>query len=222
MTLLTLFTDFLRNRKQRVVLNGQHSSRADNKGGVSQGSILGPLLFLVYINDLTENLHSNPKLFVDDTSLFSTVTDEALSQSHLNDDLSNINDCAYKWKMSVNPDSTKPAHQAVFSRKNNIHYPPITFNKHAVKRVQSQKHLRLKLGSKLNFKEHISSILSKVKKLTVVLRKLQTVLPRHSLLILYKTFIRPHLHYCDVSMTTYLINPGMKSLNRHNTMLLEL
>ena len=59
------------------------------KAGVPQGSILRPLLFLVYINDLTENLHSNPKRFEDDTSLFSTVTDEALSNSYLNEDLKN-------------------------------------------------------------------------------------------------------------------------------------
>ena len=68
--LLTLLTGSLSNRKQRVVLNGQHFSWADIKAGVSQGFILGPLLFLVYINDLTENLHSNPKLFADVTSLF--------------------------------------------------------------------------------------------------------------------------------------------------------
>ena len=116
--LLTLLTDFLRNRKQRVVLNGQHSSWADIKAGVPQGSILGPLLFLIYINDLTENLHSNPKLFADDTFLFSTVTDEALSNSYLNDNLSKINDWAYRWKMSFNPDGTKLAHEVVFSRKN--------------------------------------------------------------------------------------------------------
>ena len=57
--LLTSLTDFLSNRKQRVVLNGQHSSWADIKAGVPQSSILEPLLFLVYINALTENLHSN-------------------------------------------------------------------------------------------------------------------------------------------------------------------
>ena len=112
---MTLLTDFLSSRKQRVVLNGQHSSWADIKAGVPQGSILGGLLFLVYIYDLTENLHSNPKLFTDDASLFSTVTDEALSSSHLNDDWSKINDWAYKWKMSFNPDSTTPTHEVVFS-----------------------------------------------------------------------------------------------------------
>ena len=112
---MTLLTDFLSSRKQRVVLNGQHSSWADIKAGVPQGSILGGLLFLVYIYDLTENLHSNPKLFADDASLFSTVTDEALSSSHLNDDWSKINDWAYKWKMSFNPDNTTPTHEVVFS-----------------------------------------------------------------------------------------------------------
>ena len=153
---MTLLTDFPSNRKQRVVLSGQHFSWKDIKAGVPQGSILGLLLLLVYINDLTENLHSNPKLFADDTSLFSTVTDEVLSNSHLNDDLSKINDWAYKWKMSFNPDSTKPTREVVFSRKkNNIDYPPITFNKLPVKRIPSHKHLGLTLNSKLNFKVHI-------------------------------------------------------------------
>ena len=63
--LLSLLIDFLTNRKQRVVLNGQNSSWADIKAGFHQGSILGPLFFLLYINDLTENLDSNPKLFAD-------------------------------------------------------------------------------------------------------------------------------------------------------------
>ena len=94
--LFTLLTDFLSNTKQRVVLNGQHSSWADIKPGVPQSSILGPLLFLLYIDDLMENLHSNLKLFADDTSLFSTVTDAALSNPHLNNDLSKINDWTYK------------------------------------------------------------------------------------------------------------------------------
>ena len=80
--MVLLGTHFLSNRKQRVVLNGQHSSWAGIKTGVPQGSILGPRLFLVYINDLTENLHSNSKIFADDTSLFSTVSDKTLSNSY--------------------------------------------------------------------------------------------------------------------------------------------
>ena len=66
-------TDFLTNRKQRVVLDGQYSSWTDIKAGVPQGSILGPLFFLLWKNDLTENLDANNEHFADDRSLFSTV-----------------------------------------------------------------------------------------------------------------------------------------------------
>ena len=67
--LLNIFIDFLSNRKQKVVLNGQVSAWASVNAGVPQGSILGPLLFLIYINDLSDNLPSNVKLFGDDKSL---------------------------------------------------------------------------------------------------------------------------------------------------------
>ena len=70
-----------------------------------------------------------------------------LSNSYLNDDLKQINDWAYKWKMSFDPDSTKPAHEVFFSRKENIHYPPILFNNLTVKRVQFHRHLGLTLDS---------------------------------------------------------------------------
>ena len=61
---------FLTNRKQRLILNGQCSSSTNVKAGVPQASILGPLLFLIYINDLADGLSSNTKLLADDTSLF--------------------------------------------------------------------------------------------------------------------------------------------------------
>ena len=71
--LLNVITNFLCQRKQRVVLNGQHSSWTNIEAGVPQGSILGPLFFLIYINDLSDGLTSNPKLFAGDTSLFSVI-----------------------------------------------------------------------------------------------------------------------------------------------------
>ena len=77
--LLDTLTNFLNERKQRVVLNGQYSTWTNVEAGVPQGSILGPLLFLVYINDLPENLVPHPKLFADDTSLFSVIRNKHLS-----------------------------------------------------------------------------------------------------------------------------------------------
>ena len=117
--LLLLLKDFLKSRKQRVVLNGQHSSWRDVNAGVPQGSILGPLLFLVYINDLSNGLKSNPKLFADDTSLFSVIHDVNSSQIDLNEDLDTVNNRAYQWKMSFNLDPSQKAQEVIFSRKVN-------------------------------------------------------------------------------------------------------
>ena len=88
-------TNFLKERKQRVVLNGQYSTWRNVEAGVRQGSILGPLLFLIYINDLSENLVSNPKLFADDTSCFSVIRNKHLSAQNLNEDLNEINHWAF-------------------------------------------------------------------------------------------------------------------------------
>ena len=109
--------NFLRNRKQRVVLNKQTSSWADVNAGVPQGWILGPLLFLIYINDLADGLSSNAKLFADDSSLFSVIHNANTIAKELNNDLININRWAYQWKMSFNPDPSKQAQEVIFSRK---------------------------------------------------------------------------------------------------------
>ena len=115
--LLCLLIDFLKNRQQRVVLNGQFSSWTKVNAGVPQGSILGPLLFLIYINDLPNALQSNPKLFADDTSLFSTVQDITTSTVSLNNDLKKISEWAVQWKMNFDPDPGKLAQELLFSRK---------------------------------------------------------------------------------------------------------
>ena len=167
--------------------------------GVPQGSRLGPLLFLIYINDLSDNLQYNPKLFADDTSLFSTVKVPERAANNLNNDLKEINKWAFQWKMSFNPDPTKQAQEVIFSRKTTkkIH-PKIFFNNIPVSKADSQKHLGLHLGSKLFFDIHIKTILSKVNRTIGLLRKFQEVLPRPSLNTTYKAFIRPHLVYGDV------------------------
>ena len=90
-----------------MVLNGKFSSWTNVEAGVPQSSILGPLFFLIYINDLSDNLKTNPKLFADDTSLFSIVHDLNVSANDLNPDLKKINDWAYQWKMNFNPDPSK-------------------------------------------------------------------------------------------------------------------
>ena len=155
--LLSLFNDYLSNRKQRVVINGSESSWGDINAGVPQGSVLGPLLFLVYINDLEVGIKSSVKFFADDTSLFSVVRDPLISAEELNHDLDLINQWAHQWKMCFNPDPTKQAEEVLFSYKNiSPQHPPIYFNNTEVKRVDDHKHLGLVLDSKLSFTKHIN------------------------------------------------------------------
>ena len=102
---MKLLTDFLKNSKQIVTQNRQTSSWAEiNTTAVRQGSMQGLLLLLAYIYDLSDGLSSSVKRFADDTSLFSVVYDIHSSASNLNKDLKSINEWAFQWKMSFNPD----------------------------------------------------------------------------------------------------------------------
>ena len=85
--LINILNDFLSNRKQGLVLNGPCSSWNDILAGIPQGSILGPLLFLIYVSDLTNGLKSEYKIFADDTSLISVVHDVSTSAGGINNDL---------------------------------------------------------------------------------------------------------------------------------------
>ena len=115
--LLNTLTVFPKDRKQRVVLNGQNSLWVYVEEGVSQGWILGPLLFLIYMNDLSENLILNPILFADDTSLFSETFQKDLPAKNLNDYLNRINNWAFQWKMGFNPDPNKQTQEVLFFAK---------------------------------------------------------------------------------------------------------
>ena len=114
---MNILRDFLSNSKQRVVLDGQVSTWTSINAGVPQGSILDPLLFLIYINDLSDNLPSYVKLFADETSLFSVIHDINVSAEELNEDLKIISDWAFQWKIIFNPDASKQVQEVIFNRK---------------------------------------------------------------------------------------------------------
>ena len=160
--LLNILTHFLDSRTQRVILNGEHFSWDKVEVGVPQDSILGPLLFLNYINDLSDNLASNSKLFAGDTSLFSVVKHVDASNIDLNNDLKKIGEWAFQWKMSFNPDPNKQAQELIFSSKvQTTNHPPLYFNENVIPKTTLQKHLGIFLDSKLNFSEHLKTIFQK-------------------------------------------------------------
>ena len=118
----------------------------------------------------------------------------------LNNYLVEISRWAYQWKIRFTPEHSKQAQEVIFRRKTNKEYhPPLAFSNNNVSETNSQKHLGVVLDNRLSFKDHLEMILNKVNKTIGFLRKLQNILPRSALLTIYKSFIRPHVDYSDIT-----------------------
>ena len=160
-----------------MLLNGSFSDYSPIESGVPQGSVLGPLLFLIYINDLEKDIKSKVKFFADDTMLFSIVKDPLLSANDLNHDLDLISQWAHQWKMEFNPDPTKQATEILFScKKSKPIHPPLIFNGSVVSKVEDQKHLGLILEPNLSFEKHIHEKMIKAKKIIGIIKHLSQYL----------------------------------------------
>ena len=195
-SLLTWFSDYLNDRKQRVVLPGASSSWTSVKAGVPQGSILGPLLFLLYINDIVEDMNSSIRLFADDTSLYIIVDDPIQAAEQLNLDLAKIHHWADKWLVTFNPGKSE---YILLSRKHNKPYhPPVLLNQTQIAEVNSHKHLGITFSNDCTWHEHLKLVKSKAWKRINIMRKLKFQLDRKSLQTIYFSFIRPLLEYAEV------------------------
>ena len=125
-----------------MIVNGEHSEWGRINAGVPQGSVLGPLLFLIFINDITHVIsRCHIRLFADDTCLFIEIDDPTTNANDLNDDLDKLNEWAKKWKVTFSPPKTK---ELLISRKRNeVVHPPLKLDGEEIERVSSHKHLGL-------------------------------------------------------------------------------
>ena len=195
-SLLSWFSSYLSLRKQRVVLPGAHSDWKTVSAGVPQGSILGPLLFLIYINDIVTDINANIRLFADDTGLSIIVENPILAANTLNSDLNTISAWARQWLVAYNPSKTK---SLIISRKTQKQtHPPLSMFDEEIAEVENHKHLGVFLSNNLRWSHHIDYILSKAYHRINMLRKLKYTLDRRSLETIYISFIRPILEYSDV------------------------
>lgn len=192
------FSSYLCNRMQRVVVDGFRSSWKTIQAGVPQGSVLGPYLFLLYINDISENLNSNVKLFADDTSLYTLVEGDGHESANiLNSDLRKITLWANAWGIAFNPDKTVAL---LFSRRTDSRalHPDLVCNNRTIVNVTNHKHLGLFFNSMANWSNHVNFIYEKAYKKINILRMLKYKIDRKSLTTVYTSFIRPILEYASI------------------------
>ena len=203
---LNWFASYLKGRSQSVKYNDFTSDKMNITYGVPQGSILGPILFLLYINDLPKIFsYLITTLFADDAT-FLNVGNEIIQLIYkTNRDLHEF----YTWtranRLTVNLDKTI---YLLITNKKVERIPPIFFNIDIIKRVNKHKLLRVILDDQLSFKEHIQEVYKKVSKSIAIIHNLRDCMPEHVLKTLYHAHIEPHLTYCiniwGNTFTTYI------------------
>ena len=189
-------TSYLKNRQQFTVINGISSSLEYVSCGVPQGSSLGPLLFLLYINDISNAVPGEKlRLFADDTNLFISSNSYSDLEILANDYLSRMQLWFVSNKLSLNYDKTC---YTIFSRSakstENV-LLNISINGISINRVNSCKYLGIFIDESLNWCEHINSVYKKILKFVGIFYKLRNVLPSFCLSMLYNAFVSPHILY---------------------------
>ena len=197
--IFSLISSFLNNRRLRVVLDGKSSQEYQVNAGVPQGSILGPTLFLLYINDLPDDVICDTAIYADDTTLYSRCdrASELWQQlelaSELESDLRETLDWCKKWLVDFNAGKTQ---LVSFDRSNNNDSIDVRMGGSILEEKSSFKMLGLTFSSKLDWDSYIISIAKTASKKTGALIRCMKFLSPEVALYLYKSTIRPCMEYC--------------------------
>ena len=184
--------DFLTHRRQRVVMNSAKSEWANILSGIPQRSVLGPLLFLLYINDLPSVVRLYIKIFTDDTKLFSAIKDEYDSEV-LQNDLYLLDEWSRTWQINFNTTKCKVLH---LGKKNQqeiylMHeHDKTTLS--SMENVTEHPDLGTLMDTSLSFNKHISSIILKANKILATIKRSFKYLTEQTFPLLYKSLVRPH------------------------------
>ena len=182
---------FLEDRRQSVVVDGYSSPFISVRSGVPQGSVLGPSLFLVYINDLPDNLEKPTRLFADDTAIYSGVKNPT-DQLQLQRDVERLADWEGKWEMKFHPGKCTTLRCTHSPTPTEFNY---TLHGHTLELVTSTKYLGVTLHQKLDWDDHINSICNKANTTLSFLRRNLRISSPGVKEKAYKAFVRPLLEY---------------------------
>ncbi|XP_071479519.1 uncharacterized protein [Diadema antillarum] len=191
--LLSWIHDFLQGRTQRVTIEGVKSDTTTVSSGVPQGPVLGPLLFLVFINDLPEYVSSSIPLYADDALIYRSI--ESLQDTEaLHQDLANVQEWEKRWLMSFNPDKCEVL-RISNKRRNIIASNPYLIHGTALPVVDEAKYLGVTIQRNLSWKSHINNICKRSNRTLGFLRRNLRRCPQAIKEQAYKTYIRPTLEY---------------------------
>ena len=188
------FKDYLSNRFQSTKIHDHISDPRHVKYGVPQGSVLGPILFLIYINDLPLIFNEfQTKLFADDSTLYLTGADPSSIINEANNDLHIFYNWCLTNRLTVNLNKT---FYMLFTNKAIGSLPPLLLNENLIKRVSHHKLLGVTIDDALTFKPHISDLSLKLSRNICLLHQVRDFMPNQIFKILYHAHILPHLQYC--------------------------
>ena len=194
-------TEYLKNRSQVVTVNGESSSAGAVLSGIPQGTVLGPLLFVVYINDILDNIDSEGLLFADDAKIFRTITckNDALL---LQQDILQLEAWSEKWLLKFHSDK---CHLLSLGKLENIKYcHRYQVNGQEIEHTFEEKDLGVIMDSELTFAEHITEKVNKANSLVGIIRRSFSNLDPDTFVKIFVAFVRPHLEYGQVIWSPHL------------------
>ena len=195
-----MLKSYLTNRKQRCQIRNSFSSERLIKCGVPQGSILGPLLFLLYINDLPHCLSkTKPRLFADDTNLTASANSMTDLEAAVNSDLENLRKWLIANKLSLNVAKTEfilIGSKSMIKNISNSH-PNVFIENKQIKQVYECKTLGVKIDQYLSWKGNTDEICKKVTAGISAVRRIRPFVAQDTLILIYNAIVRPYFDYCS-------------------------